>query len=206
MIVVIGTLRLRGAGGDSEVVGLAASIASFAAADGALVEIITRLGDDPAGDAVGLALTRRHIGHVAILRDPVAPTVVVDVGPEDGDPGAGEMSTSTRDDLGPQLEAADVNLALRYLPQLSVIVVVHAADDIVGEAIEASTWADTSLIVVVRPGRDVPDGLPVAAVVLEVEDADESAAGAAIGRFGAALDRGDSASDAYQALIASVPV
>ena len=47
MIVVIGSLRLRGYGDEADVAGLTASIASAAAADGALVEVITRLGDDP---------------------------------------------------------------------------------------------------------------------------------------------------------------
>jgi hypothetical protein len=204
MIVVIGSLRLRGSGDEADVAGLTASIASAAAADGALVEVITRLGDDPAGDAVALALTRRHVGHVAVLRDPARPTAVVSPEADGGDPGVPQPDGEPTGDDGPRLEAADANLALRYLPQISVVVAVHLADDVLAEAVDAASWAETALVVVVRSGAGVPDGLPPRAVTLEVEDIEESAAGDAIGRYAAALDRGDAAREAYDALLASV--
>jgi hypothetical protein len=204
MIVVIGSLRLQGSGDDADVAGLTASIASAAAADGALVEVITRLGDDPAGDTVALALTRRHVGHVAVLRDPARPTAVVSPDADDGDPGVPQPGGEPAGDDGPRLEAADANLALRYLPQISVVVPVHLTDDVLAEAVDAASWAETALVVVVRPGADVPDGLPPGTVTIEVEDIGESAAGDAIGRYAAALDRGGAAREAYDALLASV--
>jgi sugar/nucleoside kinase (ribokinase family) len=205
MIVVIGSLRLRGSGANADVAGLAASIASAAAADGSIVEVITRLGDDPAGDAVGLALTRRHIGHVAVLRDPARPTAVAGTDGEERDPAPAEDDPENTMDLAPRLEAEDANLALRYLPQISVIVAVHLAGDVLLEAVDAASWAETALLVVVPPGADVPDGLPKTAVTLAVEDSSDSAIGGSIGRYAAALDRGETARDAYDALVASVP-
>jgi hypothetical protein len=205
VIVVIGSLRARGSGEDTDVAGLSAAIASAAAADGSLVEVIARLGDDPGGDAVSLALARRHVGHVAILRDPGRATAVVAHDAEDRDPAAtdGNASRSAGDE-GPRLEAADANLALRYLPEISVIVTVHIGDDVLAEAIDAASWAETSLVIVVPPGAAVPSGLPEGALTLEAEDGDESAAGAAIGRYAAALDHGETAREAYDTLVASV--
>jgi hypothetical protein len=205
MIVVIGSLRVRGSGEDADVAGLSAAVASAAADDGSLVEVIARLGDDPGGDAASLALARRHVGHVAVLRDPALATATVPDEPDDRDPAAPEAGvTPSADEDGPRLEAADANLALRYLPQISVIVAVHLAEEVLAEAIEAASWAEASLIVVVPPGAAVPAGVPESTVTLEAEDVDGSAAGAAIGRYAAALDRGETAHEAYDALIASV--
>ena len=41
------------------------------------MELIGRAGDDPAGDAMLLALARASVGHVALLRDPARPTPIV---------------------------------------------------------------------------------------------------------------------------------
>ena len=200
MIVVIGSLRLRGTGDDAVAVGLVASIATAAAADGGLVEVIARVGDDPAGDALLLSLTRHHVGHVAVLRDAGRGTVTI-AQTADTDVAATEAEDVAAASEGPRLEAADANLALRYLPQISVVVAVHLADDVLAEAVDAAAWAETSLVIVVPPGSGVPDGLPPTAVILEVEDDDESAAGASIGRYAAALDRGEPARDAYDVLL-----
>ncbi|HET8785483.1 MAG TPA: hypothetical protein VFM38_07610 [Candidatus Limnocylindrales bacterium] len=203
MIVVIGSLRLHGAGDDAEAVGLAASIAAAAATDGALVEVIARVGDDPPGDSLLLALARHHIGHVAVLRDPARSTIVTRA-TTDIDVAATHVQDDATDDEGPRLEAADANLALRYLPQASVIVAVHLADDVLAEAIDGAAWAESALVVVVPPQAGVPAGLPANAVTLEVEDTDDSAAGGAIGRYAAALDRGETPRDAYDGLVAAV--
>ena len=70
MIVVIGGLGLRGSVEEPEPDGLAPAIAVAAAAAGARVELISKAGDDPAGDAALLALAAAGVGHVATLRDP----------------------------------------------------------------------------------------------------------------------------------------
>lgn len=205
MIVVIGSLRLRGSGPDAEAAGLAASVAAAAAAPGARVELIGKLGDDPAGDAVLLSLARHGVGHVALLRDPArrTTTIAADID-EPLDPDSGDDPAEPKDaGDAPTLEAADVGLALRYLPEIAVIVSVHLPPDVLAEAAAAAGWAETSLLVIV-PADDTPlDGLPERAVTLAAADEDESAVGAAIGRYAAALDRGEPADAAYDSLIAA---
>src|SRR5665811_1189252 len=71
--------------------GLAAGIARAAAAAGAEVQLIGKVGDDPAGDAVLLALARGGVGHIALLRDagratPVASPVDIEVDPVEAEP------------------------------------------------------------------------------------------------------------------------
>ena len=211
MIVVIGSLRLRGSGPDADAAGLAASIAAAAATEGARVELIGKLGDDPAGDAVLLSLARQGVGHVALLRDPGRRTTTtaaaiderVDVEAREAataDVGAAEPAGSGE---SPTLEAADAGLALRYLPEISVIVAVHLAPGVLAEAAAAAGWADTSLVVVVPADGVPPDGLPAGAVTLAAADGDESAVGGAVGRYAAALDRGDPAAAAYDVLVAA---
>ena len=207
MIVVIGALRLVGSGADAEAGGLAASIAIAAATAGARVEVIGKLGDDPAGDAVLLDLARRQVGHVAILRDLGRRTAVAEA-PEDNavetvtEPTAAGIAASSAAD-NPSLDAADANLALRYLPEISVIVAVHLASDVLAEAIAAAGWAETALVVV-APEEDEPHvGLPGNAVTIGAADADESGVGAAIGRYAAALDGGEPLESAYEALLAT---
>src|SRR5687767_15701144 len=104
-----------------------------AATSGATVEFIGKIGDDPAGDELQLSLARSHVGHVAMLRDPARATgVLASAGDEiDGaddaidavsetlhdaehDQPEGDGADAAPDD-GPELEAADVDLALRYL-------------------------------------------------------------------------------------------
>jgi hypothetical protein len=212
VIAVIGVPRLRGSGLDAGIAGLAAAISVAAAAAGSRVEFIGKTGDDPAGDAVLLGMARHGVGHVATLRDPARPTPVISVVDEPTDPDALSPDAPHAPDAsapsgaaGPVLEAADVGLALRYLPELTAIVTVHAAPDLVAEAVAASGWAQTALIVVAAPDAPLPDGLPGNAVAVAVADVDdlEAGAGAAIGRYAAAIDRGAPAAEAYAALVAT---
>jgi pfkB family carbohydrate kinase len=213
VIAVIGTPRLRGRGPEADVAGLAAAIAVAAAAAGSRVELIGKVGDDPPGDAVLLALARHFVGHVATLRDPARPTPVIHAVEEVADVNGIEATPSKPAPQGepaapvqnPVLDAADVGLALRYLPELAVIVTVHTTPDVVEEAVAASGWAQTAVIVVVPPGVAAPEGLPETATVVALADDDEleGGAGAAIGRYAAALDQGEPASEAYAELVAT---
>jgi hypothetical protein len=213
VIGVVGTPRLRGGGPEAEIAGLAAAIAVAAAAAGSRVELIGKVGDDPQGDAVLLALARHFVGHVATLRDPARPTPVIHPVEEGADVDGIEATPSEPAPQvepaaavqSPVLEAADVGLALRYLPELAVIVTVHTTPEVVEEAVAASGWAQTALIVVVPPGAAAPEGLPETATVVAVADDDEleRGGGAAIGRYGAALDLGEPASEAYAELVAT---
>jgi hypothetical protein len=207
VIGVVGTPRLQGSDQEADVAGLAAAIAVSAAAAGSRVELIGKVGDDPPGDAVLLALARHFVGHVATLRDPARATPVVPTIDEPADPEATDPRAATSPSLTevPVLEAADVGLALRYLPELAVIVTVHTTADVVEEAVAASGWAQTALIVVVSPDAAAPYGLPETATVVAVADDDElePGAGAAIGRYAAALDQGDPSAEAYAELVAT---
>jgi hypothetical protein len=205
VIVVIGSLRLRGSGPDADVAGLAGSIAIAAAAEARRVEVVGRLGDDPAGDAVLLALARRDVGHVAVLRDPSRPTAVVPDRDEPTDPDAPvDGSEPSVDVPGPSLDAADVDLALKYLPEMAVTVAVHLDGDVLATAVGASGWAETALIVIVPADAPAPADLPDGAVTLAIDDEDESAAGTLLGRYAAALDRGEPGEQAYTDLVAAV--
>jgi hypothetical protein len=202
VIVVIGSLRLRESEPDAAAAGLAASIAIAAAGEGARVEVIDKLGDDPAGDAVLLSLARQNVGHVAVLRDAGRQTPVSVDAADD----MLEEPAATAPDLRSAvvgLDAGDAGLALRYLPEIAVIVAVHAPADVLVEAVAAAGWADTSLVVVLPEGVDPPAELPDTAVTLAALDTDESGVGAAIGRYAAAIDRGERAAAAYDALVAA---
>jgi hypothetical protein len=218
VIVVIGALGLRGTIDEPAPDGLAPEIAASAVAAGARVELISKAGDDPAGDAVLIALARAGVGHVATLRDPARLTPVrpgpseptdpadpavdaaIDVATNDETPSSPRAPSSG--DPEPTLDAADVELALRYLTDFEVLVAVHASPDLLAEAITAAGWAGARLIVVVAEETDVPPGMPSDALVVAAATDDAEGVGARIGRYAAALSRGDDAAAAYRDLTA----
>ena len=216
MIVVIGALGLRGTIDEPAPDGLAPEIARAAAAAGARVELISKAGDDPAGDAVLLALAREGVGHVATLRDPARLTPVrprpneptdpadpsVDTPPTGGVEGTATPTAASPDDPEPTLDAADISLALRYLTDFEVLVAVHASPELLAEAVSAASWSGARLVVVVEQETEVPAGLPADALVVAAAADDAEGVGARIGRYAAALSRGDDAAAAYRELTA----
>jgi hypothetical protein len=220
VIVVIGALGLRGSIEEPAPDGLAPEIARAAAAAGARVELISKAGDDPAGDAVLIALARAGVGHVATLRDPSRHTPVRALAEEPTDPadpaldidaGAernGHEAAPTRPDQAvadssPTLDAADVELALRYLTDFEVLVAVHAPPAILAEAVAAAGWSSARLVLVTLPDADVPPGVPADVLVVAAAADDAEGVGARIGRYAAALSRGDDAAAAYRDLTAA---
>jgi hypothetical protein len=183
-----------------DAVGLAASVARAAAAEGADVEVVARLGDDPTGDAVLLALARTGVGHVATIRDAGSRTPIRSIDEpvdpaDDGKPDGAAHAVS-----GPMLDAADVGLALRYLTDYRVIVVLHPGDPgIVREAADAAGWAAAHLVVAVPPGSEPVDGLPDGTLTITADREAEGVA-ALLGRYAAAVDRGEEPAAAYAAL------
>jgi hypothetical protein len=155
----------------------AVAIAARAAAAGATVEAVGIVPDDSDGDRRLLQLSRAGVRHAAVLREP------------------------ERD-----LEAADLELALRYLPDIRVIVVVTMPPALVRAASDHAGWSGTELIVVQRSGRgDATEALKLpetldAAIVLEApaSDRDSSFAGL-VGMFAARLDNGATPADAWAA-------
>lgn len=191
--------------------GLPARIALAAAERGTSVELVGKAGEDPEGDAVVLALARGGVGHVALLRDAgrATPRLTEPVGedlgaPEVGaaDPKGDEAPAETTSD-GTVLEAADVDLALRYLTEFAVLVLADPAErEIVRVAADAASWVGARLVVVIRPGEAVPDGLPPDVVVFEAPDADPDGVFASmVGSFAAALDDGNDPAEAFRSSI-----
>jgi hypothetical protein len=207
VIVVIGSPLHRSvaSGGPPVAVGLAAGIAMAAAEAGSEVQLVGRVGEDPAGDALLLALSRLGVGHVAVLRDPAHPTPVA----PDDEPEAADPMTEPPPDgwssLGApgsaSLDRGDVELALRYLDGFRVAVVAERLD---GEALavvtEASDYARACLVALVGPDAEAPEG----AIVLEAPGADPDGAFArTVGRLAAALDGGAEAEVALASAIAA---
>ncbi len=153
MIVIIGSPTGRRMDGRIVAEGQAAFVAIASAARGRAVQIVGRLGDDAAADAVLHDLVRHGVGHAAILRDSSHPTPMAETGDEG--------STSAR----PTLEPADVELALRYLTEFAVVVVVDPDPGILSIAASASDWAQAALVVV-RTATDGDKATPATATIL----------------------------------------
>lgn len=205
MIVVVGQPYLRGHGVDAQAGGLAARVAIRAAAAGSRVELIAKIGDDPVGDELLLALARAGVGHVATLRDASRPTTrreaVADddaVASDANDAGPSEDASTP--DGGSTLEAADVALALRYLGDYSVVVAQPQAPEVLSEAIAAAAWAAAHLVVVLGPGTSPPTDIPDDALVLAVSDAEGQDIGELVGAYAAAVDAGEAPGTAFARL------
>jgi ribokinase len=209
-----GTLPAVGEAG-----GLAAGIARAAAAAGAEVQLIGKVGDDPAGEAVILALARGGVGHIAVLRDAGRATPIVSLtaegaAPDDAGPIAALVARGEAGDRRPVslragdappafglgLEAADISLGLRYLQDFRVLVAAEPLDEQSAAVIaEAAVFADAALVVIASRGQADP-AAPGSAIVLEAPEVDPDGAFAAlVGRFAAALDRGVDAAEAFRA-------
>jgi sugar/nucleoside kinase (ribokinase family) len=185
--------------------GTAARTALAAAAAGRLVQLVGRTGDDPTADALLLALTQGGVGHAALLRDLSRPTTLapepVSEDPADTAPdGAGDFGLGL---TTPPLDAADVDLGLRYLTEFGVVILAEPADPgVVRVVAEAARWHAARLVLVVEPGSEPTDGLPPDAIVFEAPSDDRDGDFAAlVGRFAAALDDGTNPADAFRASI-----
>ena len=184
---------------------MATGIARAAAAAGSEVQVVGKVGEDPGGDAILLDLAAGNVGHVAILRDPSRPTPATSPAPvdeptfdDDGDrpnaDDADEMTTIS----GLSLEAADIELALRYLPDYRVLVVADSlAEPSLRVAIDAASWNGAALVVIVPAGSTHTTGGDDATVIeAPVDDPDDAFAGI-VGAYAAAIDRGEEPKEAF---------
>ena len=194
MLVVVGSPAARFVGSELRAAGIAADVARAIASGGGAVQIVGRVGEDAAGDAVLLDLAGAGVDHVAVLRVAGETTPLI---PEDGgdDLPAGTVLADERPTTEPSmqglpLDAADLDLALRYLPDYRVIVITAGLDGAaIATVVAAAGWSEARLIVLVD-GRGEPGDLPSDATVLE-QPADADAAFAAlIARYAIELDRG----------------
>lgn len=211
VIVVVGLPVHRSSEAGPIADGLPARIALAAASSGGSVQLVGKAGDDPEGDAVVLALARGGVGHVAFLRaagmaTPRAPEPAnpgLEAPDRDSEPATDPLPAPSQPPHGFDLDAADVDLALRYLTAFSVLVLGEPADpEMVRVANAAAGWADARLIVVVPFGTSAPDALSPDAIVFEAPERDPDGVFAAmVGSFAAALDDGDDPAVAFQASV-----
>jgi hypothetical protein len=157
--------------------GPAAAAALAAAAAGSTVQLVARVVDDPDGDAMLLHLAGAGVSHVATLRQP--PTADA-----------------------PVLDAADLDLALRYLPDVAVLVLASPDPGLTSVAADAAAWNHAALVVLLPHGAPVPDGLPADATVLgSPADDSDGAFGSLVGAYAAALDHGLDPATAFRTTI-----
>ena len=173
MIVVIGNPHIETSQNPDQpdrLGGPAAVIAASSAAKGAAVELVGKIRDDGEGDEVVLALGRARVGHAAILRDSVATT----------------------------LDAADIELALRYLTDFRVIVAAGPIDpDAANVVTDAASYAGAHLIWAVGKGSAPPPSTD-AVTVLDAPKEDGGAFATLVGSYAAALDSGVPAERAFR--------
>lgn len=225
VIVVIGPVAFEpAADGGGRGAGAAAAIALAAAAAGSQVELLAKVGEDGAGEELLLALARGGVGHLAVLRDAAQSTVLVPTAPEtaaeddvDLAPGAllGEAVVPAADGrdanghgpaAGPglELEPADLGLGLRYLRDFRVVVTVEPlAAGCAPVVAEAASFADAALVVIAAPGTSLSDAYASATVLETPAEDPDGAFAALVGRFAAALDRGEAPGDALRGAVAA---
>lgn len=158
---------------------LAVTIAESAVAAGAPVQVIGIVPDGADGDRRLISLAAAGVGHAAVLRS-----------------------------VPRALEPADVELALRYLPDVRVVI------DAAGPAALLATLADgaaygggTFILVGDRTATKEPGALPASAIVLEApaDDPDGTFAGF-VGALAARLDGGAVPADAWAATVRALAV
>lgn len=154
----------------------AARIAQAAANAGGRVQFVSRIADDAAGDRMVLELAAAQVGHVATLRQPPPASA---------------------------LEAADLDLALRYLADVGVVVLSDPDDAMLRVGADAAGWSRGSLVVIVPTGSIPPAGVPDTAIVIEAPASDPDAAFAmVVGDLAARLDAGADPEAAFAATMA----
>ena len=165
---------------------LALEIARRAAGTGAKVEMVGVATPDPAGDAGLVELASAGIGHATVVRS-----------------------------VADGLESADLDLALRYLPEVRAIVLVAPDPSLVAPAAAASGWSGAGLVIIAN-GSDgsaaasadprTNDSAPQA-IVLDPPrvDRDGTFAGL-VAALATRLDAGDDPTTAWQSTVSTLAV
>lgn len=149
------------------------ALAAAIATRGGRCEIVGTAPPDAAGDQLLQRLAAAGVGHAAVLRTPAA-----------------------------DLEPADLELALRYLPDARVIVLA-GVDDLASVAARAAAFAGAALVVLTGAGATAPE-LPSdeRSIVLAapVSDPDGAFAGV-LAALAVRLDAGEALGSAWQATL-----
>jgi len=210
MIVVVGLPAYADSpDGEKCAGGLAVEVAAAATRRGGKVELVGKVGNDGAGDAVVVALGRMGVGHAALVRDPLLPTPVLaaaaasDAAAEIDDVDGGSRLLPEDPAARPSLDAGDIDLALKFLPQAGVVVLADALPDAaIAVAAEGAAFATARLIVLVPTGA-VPPAVADDATVLEMPTDDDGSFGRLVGVFAAALDTGADAKAAFREAVSA---
>jgi hypothetical protein len=206
VIVVVGSPLVGVTDAGLRAAGMAAGIARAAAVAGAEVQIVGKVGEDPGGEAVLLDLATALVGHVAILRDPSRPTPAALPRPHDDVPPFEEADAepvASGDDeaattRGLSLEPADIELALRYLPDYRVLVIAESLPDAsLKVALAAAGWNGAALVVIVPAGSTQPAAGDDATVIEAPADDPYDAFAGIVGAYAAAIDRGEEPAEAF---------
>ena len=156
------------------------AIAAAAAKAGAAVQVIGIVPDGAEGDRLILELAEAGIGHAAVLRTLARP-----------------------------MEPADLALALRYLPEVDVVIGVDLGADLLSSLAAGAAFAGAPLVVVEGAGGHATDdpAMPVEATVLvaPASDPDGTFAGF-VAAFAVRLDRGEVPADAWAATLQALAV
>ena len=184
MIVVLGRPAVAEGPAGPTPGGLAAAVALAIAALGSRVELVGTLNDDADGDAVALGLARAGVGHAALLRMPAA---------RPGEP----SDTTTR--ATPPLEAADVELGLRYLADFRVLIVADAlAPEAAVSAGDAAAYSGAPIVIVQPPDSTTPTLAGSEVTVLEAPDDAQGPFAETVARYAVALEAGEPAAEALR--------
>ena len=150
-----------------------------AAGGGARVEVVGVAAAGAAGDRLLLGFAAAGVGHATVTRSGAS-----------------------------GIEPADLDLALRYLPDIRVIVLAAPEAALLQVAVAGSAWSGATLVLV---GPLAADAVSVAegsgAFVLDPppSDPDEAFAGL-VAAFARRLDAGEEASAAWRATLASLSI
>ena len=209
MIVIVGSPIAQPNADGIDAGGLGASIARAAARAGAAVQVVGRVGEDAAGDEVLLSLAAAGIGHVAVLREAGRPTPSAapppGVSPAPDGPTLGESlaDEEQNDDEraepdGLSVDAADVELALRYVPDYRVVIVTADLDPTALAAVVAgAAWAGARLIVLVPPELTAADEVIDATVLARPASDPDGSFAAMVAVYAVELDQGAEPSAAF---------
>ncbi|HUG31209.1 MAG TPA: hypothetical protein VMQ65_11940 [Candidatus Limnocylindria bacterium] len=195
-MIVVGIL-MPGAPSTAAVV----EIARRAAATGARTEIVGVAPAGAAGDRQLVELAAAGVGHATVTRS-----------------GAAGVEPGTAVGIQPGtvgIEPADLELALRYLPDIRAIVLVEPDEALLATASAASAWSGTTLIVVGTAEADyaatgsAASGSATTAepIVLQppARDPDGAFAGL-VAALAVRLDAGEVPAVAWQATLAALAV
>ena len=157
-------------------------VARRAAGTGARTEVVGVAPVGPAGDRELVELAAASVGHATVTRSGAA-----------------------------GIESADLELALRYLPDIRAIVLVDPASPLLATAVAASAWSGATLVVVVgaldAESIAVVDAAPSRPIVMEPPARDPDAAFAGlVAALAVSLEAGEDPAAAWQSTVAALAI